>query len=159
MLDTATRPSPDVPQSAAEPAIGDYALIGDCRTAALVSRDGAVDWVCLPHFSGASVFAAILDRERGGSFSIRPVGAFRSSRRYIPDTPVIETTFACETGAVRVTDLMPVVEDAAALHPMRELLRLVEGVEGTVEMEVRWEPRPDYARGAAHIRPRGALGF
>src|SRR5215212_2068224 len=118
MLDTATRPPLDAPRRVAEPAIGDYALIGDCRTAALVSRDGAVDWLCLPHFSGASVLAAILDRDRGGSFSLRPVGAFRSSRRYIPDTAVIETTFACDTGVVRVTDLMPIVEDAAALHPM-----------------------------------------
>ena len=159
MQDPATRPPLDAPRHVAEPVIGDYALIGDCRTAALVSRDGAVDWLCLPHFSGASVFAGILDRDRGGSFSIRPAGGFRSSRRYIPETAVLETTFACDTGVVRLTDLMPVGEGPAPLQPMRELLRVVEGVEGSVEMEVRWEPRPDYARAAVRIRHRGALGF
>jgi GH15 family glucan-1,4-alpha-glucosidase len=75
-----------------DPEIGDYAIIGDGRTAALVSRTGSIDWLCLPHFSGPSIFAALLDRERGGRFSITPSQEFRASRRYQPATPVVETT-------------------------------------------------------------------
>ncbi len=144
-------------QGAAE--IGNYAVIGDCRTAALVSKAGSIDWLCLPHFSGPSVYAAILDPVRGGRFAIRPEGRFRSARRYVGPTAILETTFETSTGAARLTDVMPIAEDAGTLHPMRELLRIVEGVEGEIVLEVRWEPRPDYGRAAPRIRSRGALGW
>jgi GH15 family glucan-1,4-alpha-glucosidase len=146
-------------QSNRDPEIGDYAIVGDCRTAALVSRDGSVDWLCLPHFSGPSVFAALLDPERGGRFVIRPERPFRSCRRYLGPTAVLETTFEASTGSVRLIDVMPIPEDAGALHPMRELLRIVEGIEGEVVLEVRWEPRPNYARVSPQFRSRGALGW
>ena len=139
-----------------EAEIGDYAIIGDCRTAALVSRDGSIDWLCLPHFSGPSVFAALLDQKRGGRFVIRPEGRFHCSRRYLGPTAVLETIFETSTGSARLIDVMPIPEDAGTLHPMRELLRIVKGVEGEVGLEVRWEPRPDYARAAPLIRSRGA---
>jgi len=139
--------------------IGDYAIIGDCRTAAIVSRDGSIDWLCLPHFSGPSVFAALLDQERGGRFRIRPEGRFRTLRRYCGATAVLETTFETPTGSARLIDAMPVVEDADTLHPLREVLRIIEGIEGEVPFEVDWSPRPDYARGDALIRSRGALGW
>jgi GH15 family glucan-1,4-alpha-glucosidase len=80
------------------PPISDYAAIGDCRTAALVSRQGSVDWLCLPHFSGASVFAALLDRRRGGRFAVRPAAAFTTERRYVEGTNVLQTDFTT-TGA------------------------------------------------------------
>ena len=76
-----------------EPQIGDFAVTGDCRTAALVSRAGSIDWICLPDYSSSSLFAGILDSVRGGAFSIRPTGAFASKRRYVSTTPVLETTF------------------------------------------------------------------
>jgi GH15 family glucan-1,4-alpha-glucosidase len=142
-----------------EPAIGDYAIVGDCRTAALVSQDGSIDWLCLPHFSGPSVFAAILDQERGGRFRIRPAGAFLSARRYLGPTAVLETTFETPTGAARLIDFMPVVSDTDSLHPLREVLRIIEGVEGEVTFEIEWEPRPNYARVRPLIKQRGALGW
>jgi GH15 family glucan-1,4-alpha-glucosidase len=149
----------ETPSSEPETGIGDYALIGDCRTAALVSQAGSIDWLCLPHFSGQSVFAAILDQARGGAFVVRPTGEFRSSRRYVGDTAVLETTFVTDSGKVRLTDLMPVTGDAGALRPMRELLRIIEGIEGDVVLDIRCEPRPDYARKAARVKARGAVGF
>jgi GH15 family glucan-1,4-alpha-glucosidase len=144
------------------PAIGDYAVIGDCRSAALVSRDGAIDWLCWPRFDSPSLFAALLDREVGGRFMIRPSGRCTSTRRYVGDTNVLETTFCCQTGAFRVLDLMPVASEQdkqRALRPERQILRVLEGVEGTVEVEVECEPRPDYARQVPRLRDRGALGI
>jgi GH15 family glucan-1,4-alpha-glucosidase len=149
-------------QAMAYPAIKDYALIGDCRIAALVSRDGAIEWLCLPHFSGDSVFAAILDRRAGGHFVIRPTQAYRVHRQYVPGSNVLETTFTTDGGEVRVSDCVPVVTDsqfADDLQPQRELLRGVEGIAGEVEMQVEFVPRPAYGQRSARVRPRGALGW
>lgn len=139
--------------------IGDYGIIGDCRSAALVTKDGSIDWLCLPHFSGPSVFAAILDQERGGRFRIRPDGHFRSTRRYNGATAVLETTFETPTGSARLIDAMPVVEDSGTLHPLREVLRIIEGIAGEVSFDIHWSPRPNYARANPLIKPRGALGW
>jgi GH15 family glucan-1,4-alpha-glucosidase len=158
MLQAAFRPDEFI-AGHPDPGIGDYAIIGDGRTAALISRTGSIDWLCLPHFSGPSLFAALLDRECGGRFSIGPSQAFRSSRRYRPATPVLETTFHTPSGAARLTDLMPMVDAAGRLAPMREILRIVEGIDGEVALTIRFEPRPDYARQQARIRSRGALGW
>ena len=128
------------------PPIADYAAIGDGRTVALVSRGGAIEWLCLPHFSAPSVFAAILDRDSGGVFAISPERRYTSTRRYIDDTNVLETTFSTTTGVVRVTDFMPMPADPHRLEPMREVLRIVEGIEGNVSMRVIVDPRPDYGR-------------
>jgi GH15 family glucan-1,4-alpha-glucosidase len=160
MTEAARGESPTAPPvERATPAIEDYAIIGDCRTAALVSREGSIDWLCLPHFSGPSVFAALLDPERGGRFRIRPEEPFRAKRRYQGATPMLETTFETESGVARLLDLMPVVEDAGAIHPTREILRVVEGAAGEVAFEARFAPRPDYARAPVRLRSRGALGW
>ena len=110
-------------QEITAPAIADYALIGDCRTAALVSCDGSVDWLCLPNFSSTSVFARLLD-PRGGSFSLRPTQPFKSTRRYIDSTAVLETTFETEGGSARIFDCLPIVDGIRQIRPMREVCEL-----------------------------------
>src|SRR6185436_9209237 len=96
-------------------------------------RVGSIDWLCLPDFSSPSLFAALLDPERGGSCAIRPVTYFTSSRRYLDDTPVLQTSFTTDGGTARLVDLAPVDDGRSGLRPLREVLRIVEGLEGAVE--------------------------
>src|SRR5215203_2048607 len=142
--------------------IDDYALIGDCRSAGLISREGSLDWLCLPRFDSPSIFAAVLDAEDGGRFLVRPIGEFRTERRYLANTNVLETVFRTPTGACVLRDLMPVysVEDKRAhLTPEHEVLRQLEGLEGEVEIEILYDPRPDYGRVRPLLEERGALGL
>ncbi len=142
--------------------IEDYAAIGDCRCLGLVSRQGSLDWLCLPRFDSPSVFGALLDAEKGGRFSIRPVAPCRVRREYVESTNVLQTVFSTAGGEVCVTDLMPVgfPEDyRTRLWPERHLLRLAEGLSGEVEMEVFYEPRPQYGQEAAKLSSCGAMGL
>src|SRR4051812_3855804 len=86
------------------PRISDYGLIGNSRSAALVSRHGSLDWCCLPRFDSLSVFGAVLDPRRGGRFAITPTGSYGSHLRYIDDTNILETLFDCEEGTATLTD-------------------------------------------------------
>jgi GH15 family glucan-1,4-alpha-glucosidase len=141
------------------PEIADYAVIGNCRTAALVSRDGAVEWMCLPTFSDASLFSAILDR-KAGHFWVRPSGKYRSARRYIEGTNVLETTFVTQSGTLRVTDCMSLpVTGSGRFEPQHELLRSIECTDGEVEVEVSFAPRADYGRRAMGFEHHGRLGW
>ena len=88
--------------------IEDYAMIGDCETAALVSREGSIDWLCWPNFASPACFAALLGTEENGCWRLRPVDKIlRVERRYIPGSMVLETTFHTKSGSVQLTDFMP----------------------------------------------------
>ncbi len=130
------------------PPIADYGVIGNCHTAALVSSRGSIDWLCLPRFDSPSVFARILDLERGGAWSIQPTEPFRSDHQYLANTNVLETIFRCDSGRIRLLDFMDVTAgDPGATRPVPGMLiRVVEGIDGTVEVESICAPRPDYAR-------------
>src|ERR671937_705907 len=109
--------------------IEDYALIGDTHTAGLVSRDGSIDWLCLPRFDAPACFAALLGDERNGVWRIAPAGGGRRVRRqYRPDTLILETEFETEDGVARLIDFMPPRDQAP------DVVRIVEGVSGRVPM-------------------------
>jgi GH15 family glucan-1,4-alpha-glucosidase len=151
----------DAPPAAYTP-IRDYALIGDCRTAALVSRAGSIDFLCLPRFDGAPVFAALLDRRRGGRFVAGPVGESRGSRRYIGRTNGLETLHEAAGGVLRTVDVMSVAgEDDRRREtaPEHEVLRCLECMSGEVEIEVGCDPRLAWGSGVPRLRRRGALGI
>jgi GH15 family glucan-1,4-alpha-glucosidase len=119
----------------------DYGLIGDLQSAALVGRNGSIDWLCLPRFDSASCFSSLLGDERHGRWLLAPAGEVRAStRRYRPGTLVLETEFEVAEGAVRVIDFMPLRSGG----PPR-VMRIVEGLRGRVPMQMELFLRPDYA--------------
>lgn len=134
--------------------IKDYALIGNCETAALINPQGGIDWLCLPAFDSPSLFARLLDEEKGGDFAIRPVGKYEVARSYFEESAILQTRFKTPNGVVRLTDFFVLARQAKArfydftsLHPTRRLVRLAELEEGKgVAMEVSLCARPDYAR-------------
>ncbi len=135
--------------------IGDYALIGDCHSAALVGIDGSIDWACFPRFDSPSVFCRVLDSERGGAFAVLPEKVTSTSRRYIADTNILETTFECEEGTLEVADCMPVTAtrpDPVSMQPARSILRRLRCTRGTVDVRISIEPRFEYGRFVPHFR-------
>ncbi|HEY8305568.1 MAG TPA: glycoside hydrolase family 15 protein [Lapillicoccus sp.] len=114
--------------------------MGDMKTCALVSRGGSVDWLCLPRFDSPSSFTALLGTPQHGRWLIGPVEEARSTRRYVGDTFVLETTHETDTGVVKVTDVMPTADDRA------DIVRTVEGVKGTVRMRHEWVVRFSYGK-------------
>lgn len=140
--------------------IQDYGVIGDCRSAALISNRGSVDWLCWPRFDSPSIFAALLDRESGGLWSIAPRGGFQTSRSYIENTNVLETRFESKSGSATLADLMPVAAEQykrRSLWPAHELLREMRCTSGNIEVEVIFHPRAGY--GSSPVRFKNVAGI
>jgi GH15 family glucan-1,4-alpha-glucosidase len=126
--------------------IEDYGLIGDMHTSALVGIDGSIDWLCLPRFDSSACFANLLGTEENGRWRIAPAGnVVAATRRYRPSTLVLETEFETADGVVRIIDCMAL----RVSHP--RIVRVVEGMRGTVPMCVRLNPRFDYGKTAPWI--------
>jgi alpha,alpha-trehalase len=144
--------------------IAAYGLLADCTSSALVDRDGSIDWLCLPHYDSPAVFARVLD-PGAGHWSIAPLGPSASARRYLPGTLVVETTFTTPTGTVRLVDAMAFPEGQRGHDVGRdaphEVLRLVEGVSGSVELAMEAAPRPEYGlvRPLFRAEPGGGRTF
>jgi GH15 family glucan-1,4-alpha-glucosidase len=125
--------------------IEDYGLIGNMRSAALAGGDGSIDFYCFPDFDSPSVFAALLDSEKGGSFRIAPKMAnMRTRQRYLPETNVLVTRFLSDQGVAELTDFMPVNDEAEM--PTNEIIRNVCVIRGEIAFSLRCAPRFDYAR-------------
>jgi GH15 family glucan-1,4-alpha-glucosidase len=134
------------------PPLADYALIGDCRAAALVSRAGSIDWACLPRFDSGSAFGRLLGWERGGHCVVEPEGDVDATfREYLDETLVLVTRFRAGGGEARLIDLLA-VPNGDLEDERRHLLRIVEGERGSLDFRVRVEPRFDYGEIAPWIR-------
>ena len=135
------------------PAIADHGLIGDLQTAALVSTEGTVDWLCLPRFDSPSVFASLLDAGSDGRFTLTPLGDGHVTKQmYFPGTAVLVTRYLSEAGVAEVADYMPPGKPAVATDRHR-LVRRVTGIRGTVKFAARIEPRLDYSRASHRAVP------
>ena len=141
----------------AQDAIGDHALIGDCHSAALVARDGSIDWACFPRFDSPSTFCRILDADRGGSFDVSPEDVQRTDRAYVDGTNVLQTTFECGSGTLELTDCMPLVLEAGQRNPRHirshhSVLRRLRCTHGRVDVRINVTPRFDYGSFVPYFR-------
>jgi GH15 family glucan-1,4-alpha-glucosidase len=142
--------------------IQDYAIIGNGRSAALISKRGSLDWLCWPRFDSASIFGAILDSKSGGHWSIHPLNDSEVSRRYIENTNVLETTFLGASGQIVLTDFVPVTSEEnkrRALWPEHELVRQITCQHGETEIAMDFSPQLDFGRAAPKIRVAGKFGW
>jgi GH15 family glucan-1,4-alpha-glucosidase len=136
------------------PPIGDYGFIADCHSAALISRGGSIDWCCLPRIDSASVFGRLLDWDHGGRCELVPEGEHETARRYLEGTLVLETTYTTDTGRARLLDTF-VMREGGREDPARQILRVVEGIEGRVDLAVTVAPRFDYGAVLPWVRSAG----
>jgi GH15 family glucan-1,4-alpha-glucosidase len=142
--------------------IQDYGIIGDCRSVALVSKYGSIDWLAWPRFDSPSIFAALLDPAKGGHWSIAPADTFQANRDYIRETNVLQTRFLTAGGEVLLTDVMPVTseqEKARQLWPDHELVRTIQCTGGELEVGIELVPRANYGLRGVQIRDIGKLGL
>ncbi|MGH2348517.1 MAG: glycoside hydrolase family 15 protein [bacterium] len=152
--------NPEIPEKAYPP-IRDYALISDCHAAALVSRDGSVDWCCFHRFDARPVFVRMLDWARGGYFRVAPQAPYAVTRRYWPGTMVLETRFHLDEGSIVLVDCLPMRPEsdpvvAEAVHPYHQLIRWLRCETGEVRIRFEFSPRFDFGRTVPRLEGRGA---
>lgn len=124
----------------------DYGIIGNCKTAALVSRTGSIDWCCLPDFDSGSFFAHILDTKNGGFFRIEPVGNYRIEQTYVNRTNILRTRFTRSKDSFELLDFMPrYITDDRSYHCPPDILRFIRVLSGRPKVRIRYNPRPNYA--------------
>ena len=130
-----------------------YGVIGNCRTAALISERGSIEWLCFPDFDSPSVFAALLDRTKGGSFGFDAPDGYAVRQSYVPHTNILSTRFASDEGEFEVLDYMPCYRSFEKEHYLpAELYRYIRFVKGRPRFRIRYDPAPNYAQGEVRIR-------
>lgn len=129
-----------------------YGLIGNTETCALIGADGAIDWLCLPHMESGSVFAALLDKDKGGHFTIQPKLKFKSYQKYVEGTNILQTFFSCSSGEAVITDFMPPFKKRTVWHKSHLLFRNIKCTRGFVDFEVVFDPRFNYARAKSDLQ-------
>ena len=144
--------------------IADYAVIGNCHSAALISRGGSIDWYCPGRFDASPVFCRILDARQGGYLSIAPTSSFEVSRAYRGPTAVLDTTFSTDRGRARLTDVMPVHRRQAErqgydVGTTHQIVRFVEAISGEVELEFRFKPTFGYLDAKMNVTPVDGKGI
>ncbi len=140
------------------PPIADYALIGDCHSAALVSRSGSIDWCCLPRFDSTSCFGRLLDWKSGGYFEVAPRARCTVRREYLEGSLILATTFTSGAAEARLIDFFA-MREGGRIHPRRELVRIIEGVRGRMDLSIRIVPRFDFGEVRPWIRRNGHSAF
>lgn len=127
-----------------------YGIIGNCRSGALVSENGSIDWLCLPQFDSPSVFAKILDEQIGGSFQIKPLNLVKTQQHYLRDTNILCTRFTCSDGIFEVLDFMPryQTDDSKERYAPADLVRYFKYIEGAPTFSIHYQPQLEYAREA-----------
>jgi GH15 family glucan-1,4-alpha-glucosidase len=148
--------------NSAVPAIRDYAIIGDCHSAALVAHNGSLDWLCWPRFDSPAIFAGLLDAGRGGHWRIAPSEPYSVRRKYVENTNVLQTDFATASGSAVLTDLMPVSSEEykqTAFVPDHQIVRQLECLSGEIAFSVDVKARRNFGIGPADIRDRKKLGI
>ncbi|MFC1761603.1 glycoside hydrolase family 15 protein [Planctomycetota bacterium] len=125
----------------------DYGVIGNCKSAALVSTTGSIDWCCLPDFDSSSFFAKLLDSEKGGNFAIEPLGDYDTQQRYLRHTNVLVTSFTSAEHAFELIDFMPRYRtDSGGYHSPPDIIRILRYISGQPQIRIHYQPRPGYAR-------------
>lgn len=134
----------------------DYGIIGNCKSAALVSKEGSLDWCCLPNFDSASVFASLLDNEKGGNFSFEVDNSYQVTQKYLWKTNILATTFEGDEGAFQVIDFMPRYqkEDNSYYAPP-DIIRFIYLLRGAPKVRFNYDPRLNYAKGKTYTENHG----